>query len=470
MRQILHRTAIDMDDPFSPQPDEGFDFGTGYGYLNALRAASTTESIQVLEFVLMDADRDTAIATLHDGDTLVLDDLPTRNLCVQALVTTSGVGSVAFHMQGDIWVNNLENLSPYALFGNAGEDFFGRQMGLGTYTLSATPYTQTKRKGKEGLPLQITFTLLDNIKQFTLIDAQTDQATYTLEKTDSTPDYATIDLNHHSSEINIRADFSEKSLIGSVKFILKNLSQDVVIREVIENEVPYALAGNIAEDYLGWKARPGIYLLTATPYSKRHAAGTVGLAHTMKFMVLGSQPTDSLPNDSIPSDTLVTGEEPTPADSTGTPEDSTITIEEPFPLDSTVIPQDTTIVPEDPLPTDSTETPIDSTTQASHPFPENDNQQASETDSPVAFAYKVYPNPLGTSTVYVELSQVPVRGAKLILRSQTGELIHEQYVSPNQVANARAVILSTPTLGSGIYFLEIQASGQKRQVLRLIKP
>ena len=36
--KLLERTAIDMDDPFTPGFDNGFDFGTGYGLINAYRA------------------------------------------------------------------------------------------------------------------------------------------------------------------------------------------------------------------------------------------------------------------------------------------------------------------------------------------------------------------------------------------------------------------------------------------------
>lgn len=38
IRKILMATAIDMEDPFTPEPDPGFDFGTGYGLIAADKA------------------------------------------------------------------------------------------------------------------------------------------------------------------------------------------------------------------------------------------------------------------------------------------------------------------------------------------------------------------------------------------------------------------------------------------------
>jgi subtilisin family serine protease len=43
--RIMEQTAIDMDDPFTPAFDTGFDFGTGYGFVNA-EAALDSMSIK----------------------------------------------------------------------------------------------------------------------------------------------------------------------------------------------------------------------------------------------------------------------------------------------------------------------------------------------------------------------------------------------------------------------------------------
>ncbi|MFN4260382.1 MAG: S8 family serine peptidase [Gemmataceae bacterium] len=44
IRNILRSTAIDMDDPFTPTFDVGFDFGTGFGFVDALRAVQAAIS------------------------------------------------------------------------------------------------------------------------------------------------------------------------------------------------------------------------------------------------------------------------------------------------------------------------------------------------------------------------------------------------------------------------------------------
>ena len=41
--EILEDTAIDMDDPSTPGFDLGFDFGTGFGLVDALEAVEEAE-------------------------------------------------------------------------------------------------------------------------------------------------------------------------------------------------------------------------------------------------------------------------------------------------------------------------------------------------------------------------------------------------------------------------------------------
>jgi len=47
IREILQDTAIDMDDPFTPGFDEGFDLGTGHGFVDALAAVYALDNLIV---------------------------------------------------------------------------------------------------------------------------------------------------------------------------------------------------------------------------------------------------------------------------------------------------------------------------------------------------------------------------------------------------------------------------------------
>lgn len=68
--------------------------------------------------------------------------------------------------------------------------------------------------------------------------------------------------------------------IGSVKFAIN----DVAIRT--ENVAPYASGGDTYPDFYPWTLAPGIYSLTATPYTKSNATGVAGDSLRVNFSVI----------------------------------------------------------------------------------------------------------------------------------------------------------------------------------------
>jgi hypothetical protein len=79
-------------------------------------------------------------------------------------------------------------------------------------------------------------------------------------------------------EINIRADTSIDSSIGSVRFALNGNANFHT-----EDTAPYALAGNDGANYFVWEFGYGPQLLKATPYSGSGAAGSVGTSLEIAF-------------------------------------------------------------------------------------------------------------------------------------------------------------------------------------------
>jgi hypothetical protein len=119
-----------------------------------------TEEPAVTTFGLIDADSDRPIegfGSIPDGAILNLAALPTLNLNIVA--NTSGpVESVRFEMDGVTLI--VENEPPYALVGNAGDDFYPWTPLPGQHTLTAVPYLANAAEGETGDPLTITFTVL----------------------------------------------------------------------------------------------------------------------------------------------------------------------------------------------------------------------------------------------------------------------------------------------------------------------
>ncbi len=83
---------------------------------------------------------------------------------------------------------------------------------------------------------------------------------------------------------SVRADVCPDT-VGSVKFVLTGAQNHTKT----ENIVPYSLFGDAPPaSYYVWIPNTGNYTLTATPYSKAGATGTIGTPLTLSFSVVGS--------------------------------------------------------------------------------------------------------------------------------------------------------------------------------------
>jgi hypothetical protein len=111
------------------------------------------------------------------------------------------------------------------------------------------------------------------VTSYTLINALTEQP---IAGYDPIPEGALIDLAAlPTRRLNIRANTPQA--VGSVAFALNGGLYNV------ENEQPYALAGNIGANYLDWVAAAGAYSLVGTTYSGGSQGGTAGAAATLHF-------------------------------------------------------------------------------------------------------------------------------------------------------------------------------------------
>lgn len=117
--------------------------------------------LAVTSFTLINARTDAPITTfnpLTNGAVLDLSALPTYKLNIRANVTGT-VQSVYFQLSGPESYHRIENSPPYALKGDDDGDYNQWVPAPGTYTLTATPYTENGAEGVAGTPLTITFTV-----------------------------------------------------------------------------------------------------------------------------------------------------------------------------------------------------------------------------------------------------------------------------------------------------------------------
>jgi type 1 glutamine amidotransferase len=111
----------------------------------------------ITSFTLIDAENDVEIGVVQDGASLVLADLPSNQLNMNAN-TSGSIGSVVFKINGV--KTQTENVSPYALAGNIGDNYLSWKPQLETYTITATAYSKAKGQGDvlDQESITITFT------------------------------------------------------------------------------------------------------------------------------------------------------------------------------------------------------------------------------------------------------------------------------------------------------------------------
>lgn len=242
------------------------------------------EVISITEFILVNADTNSPIMILTDGDEIAIDNLPTTNLSIEA-VATAETGSVRLELSGALNHIQTENIVPYALFGDDPQGMFnGRDFIVGSYSINATPFSEFGLGGIQGEILELSFTLIEEagpafeVISYTLIDAETDEDIMEIE------DGMSIDLSTlPTSFLSIRANTIGE--VQSVRFQLRG----AINRNQTESVVPYALFGDVAPDYFGRDFVVGEYNLNAVPFSETAGTGEAGGALTVHFTIVDNQ-------------------------------------------------------------------------------------------------------------------------------------------------------------------------------------
>jgi len=123
-----------------------------------------TPTMAVTSFTLISAESDGELFELTDGIQISINDIPSLFLDIRAN-TTSDVGSVRLELSGQQSTARTESRVPYALFRDLPiGDYIGNNFDFGTYTVTAIPYSADNLAGEMGLPLSITFEIVDNLE------------------------------------------------------------------------------------------------------------------------------------------------------------------------------------------------------------------------------------------------------------------------------------------------------------------
>ena len=129
---------------------------------------------------LYDANTDKSIANLFTYNKAVFDkknmNLDNVNLVVNPFSFIHSIKSVYMALQGPVSnFNNyvappftkIENVAPFALFGDVDGDFYGESLSVGNYKLYATPYAGNNATGNAGFGRVFEFEIIDTSTSFT---------------------------------------------------------------------------------------------------------------------------------------------------------------------------------------------------------------------------------------------------------------------------------------------------------------
>lgn len=137
-------------------------------------------TLAIIGFTLIDAATDEAHFDLAEGMKITLEEVGSLFLDIRAN-TTDDVESVRLELSGEQSTARTESLIPYALFRDLPiGDYIGNNFDYGIYTVTATPYSGNKLSGEIGMPLSMTFEIVDEVPSNKLSIVPNQASTFTM--------------------------------------------------------------------------------------------------------------------------------------------------------------------------------------------------------------------------------------------------------------------------------------------------
>ncbi len=215
-------------------------------------------------FSYVNAGTDNVIGTLNNGAQINISNGPS-NLAFRANAN-GDTGSVRLQLSGPVSNALTDNNVPYSSFGDSGNNYTGRTMQVGNYTLTATPYAQDNLGGAQGTANTISFSVVSNttppppppptgdtgITGFNLINANTNGNLGAITQGKN--------FTNVPSSLSIRANTNPTS-VGNVSFTLSG----PVNANKNEGSAPYHVFGDVGVNPVGRSLPNGNYTITARP-------------------------------------------------------------------------------------------------------------------------------------------------------------------------------------------------------------
>jgi hypothetical protein len=294
---VFYGTAISDENgrvEFCQTPDEPGDlmvtayFEGGEEEEALIKVVSENEELEIESFWLVDANTNTPIMEIMEGDKIPYAMVKDKMINFMVITDPEKVGSVKLEIESSTQCptcpknmsGRTENVVPYALFGDTGGNYNGREIVPGAYLLSAIPYEKSNLGGEQGVMAMVNFDIVfeGTIESFTLVNATDDTDIGEIMDGDI------IDLSKYKDiKFNIRANVPQDQQGG-----LDMMIEGPVNFMRFEKVAPFALFGDNGGAYLERDLPEGNYTLsvTAFPFKSSANRGIGGATVMINFEVI----------------------------------------------------------------------------------------------------------------------------------------------------------------------------------------
>ena len=201
---------------------------------------------------VIDADTDAALSFIKDGDIITIDDM-SMALNFAATTELDGIGSMKISLDGGPAI--IENVAPYAAFGNVGADFNGQQLPVGNHSLTFEVFDGPGGNGALLGAETINFEIVEkpSLLDFYVADASSDA---TLADLDDGDTFTLLQIGDNATFYAT----TDSELVETVRLTFEGQS-------TTERVEPYALFGDVNGDFKkGLDLDPGAYALEAEAF------------------------------------------------------------------------------------------------------------------------------------------------------------------------------------------------------------
>lgn len=246
-------------------------------------STGNTPSQTDIKIALYNADTDTVISGYTDikaNQVIDLAKLPTRNLALVIVPTSSSAKSVKMKLNGK---TVIQNSKPFAYFGDTYGNLHGQHFSAGSFSMVVTPYTKAGATGTAFASRTLNFSVKDTTK-VTPPSTGTGDADHTAEVNSySLINALTGQVIKGYSNITSNMTISLSSLPSTALALVANADEDAKSVKFnlngyvhTETALPYAVLSDNNGKFNAWTPHVGKYVLSGTAYSGKNATGTKG--------------------------------------------------------------------------------------------------------------------------------------------------------------------------------------------------